>query len=188
MGQVPDDDERKRFESLYEDYRLQVLAYCMRRASSADAPDVCSETFLVAWRRLADIPQPPETLPYIYGIAARVLANQTRALRRRARLERKLQSLGVVVAPDPATLVLRSARNQEVAAAVRRLKSTDREIVMLYAWEELPRQMIAQMMGMTRAAVDQRIHRSYQRLARILEPALDTPTTHSPPIAERGGT
>ena len=26
MGQVPDTDERKRFESLYEDSRLQVLA------------------------------------------------------------------------------------------------------------------------------------------------------------------
>ena len=85
----------------------------MRRASSTDAPDVCSEIFLVAWRRLAIIPQPMETLLYIYGIAARVLANQTRSLRHRARLEGKLQSLGVVVAPDPATQVLRTARNQK---------------------------------------------------------------------------
>ena len=56
-------------------------------------------------------------------------------------------------------------------AALRRLKPKDREIVMLYAWEDLPRDTIAEMMGMTRAAIDQRIYRSYQRLAQMLGPA-----------------
>jgi hypothetical protein len=51
-------------------------------------------------------------------------------------------------------------RNDRVIAAVRRLKPKDREIVMLYAWEDLPRDTIAEMMGMTGAAVDQRIYRA----------------------------
>jgi DNA-directed RNA polymerase specialized sigma24 family protein len=42
-----------------------------------------------------------------------------------------------------------------VVAAVNRLKPKDREIVKLYAWEDLPRDIIAEMMGMTRAAIDQ---------------------------------
>jgi RNA polymerase sigma factor (sigma-70 family) len=75
-----------------------------------------------------------------------------------------------------------------VAAALEKLKPKDREIVRLYAWEDLPRDAIAEMMGMTRAAIDQRIHRSYQRLARILEPTLETSAIKSPPIAEKGGT
>jgi RNA polymerase sigma-70 factor (ECF subfamily) len=66
--------------------------------------------------------------------------------------------------------VAQSAHHQEVVAAVRRLKPKDREIVMLYAWEDLSRETIAEMMGMTRSALDQRIHRANQRLARILEP------------------
>ena len=188
MGKFPSDDDRKYFESLYEEYRLQVLAYCARRTTSTDAADICSETFLVVWRRLRDIPRPPETLPYIYGIARRQLTNQMRTIHRRSRLEAKLQSLGVATVPDPSTVVLQSARNQEVVAAVRRLKPKDREIVMLVAWEELSRAVIAQMMGMTKTAVDQRIHRSYRRLAQILDPALIPSIPTSPPVAEKGGT
>ena len=69
----------------------------------------------------------------------------------------------------------------------RRLREIpkDREIVMLYAWEDLPRETIAQMMGMTRSALDQRIHRANQRLARMLEPQAEP--IPSPPIAQEGG-
>jgi RNA polymerase sigma-70 factor (ECF subfamily) len=160
----------------------------MRRTRSADAADACAETFLVAWRRIDDIPPPPETIPYLYGIAGRVLSNQLRSLHRRSRLDAKLRNLGVAPPAEPSALILQSSRNQEVAAALEKLKPKDREIVRLYAWEDLPRDAIAEMMGMTRAAIDQRIHRSYQRLARILEPTLETSAIKSPPIAEKGGT
>jgi RNA polymerase sigma factor (sigma-70 family) len=188
MQQVPSGNTRAEFESVYGEHRLRVLAYCMRRTNSADAADACAETFLVAWRRADDIPPPPKTLPYLYGIAGRVLSNQLRALHRRSRLDAKLRNLGVAPPVDPAALIVQSARDQEVAAAVQKLKPKDREIVMLHAWEDLPRDTIAAMLGMTRAAVDQRIHRSYQRLARTLEPILDTRAVNSPPIAEKGGT
>jgi RNA polymerase sigma-70 factor (ECF subfamily) len=175
----------RRFEDLYQEHRLEVLAYCARRLDRHDAVDACSETFLVAWRRLDDIPPPPESLPYLYGIANKVVSNQFRSLRRRGRLDARLAALGLPVAPDPSLLVVQNARAQEIVAAVRRLKPKDREIVMLYAWEDLSRETIARMMGMTRSALDQRIHRANQRLARILEPGQDK--VPSPPIAQEGG-
>ena len=176
--------EQQRFEDLYEKHRLEVLAYCTRRLGRIDAADACSETFLVAWRRLDDLPPPPKTLPYLYGIAGKVVSNQFRSLRRRGRLDARLTALGVSVAPDPSVLVVQSSHDQEVVAAVRKLKPKDREIVMLYAWEDLPRETIAEMMGMTRSALDQRIHRANQRLARILAPKIhSTPPT----IAQEGG-
>jgi RNA polymerase sigma factor (sigma-70 family) len=176
---------QRQFEDLYEDYRLDVMAYCVRRLGSHDASDACSETFLVAWRRLDDVPPPPESLPYLYGIANRVVSNQFRSLRRRGRLDARLAALGVSVAPDPSLLVVQTSRAEEIVAAVRRLAPKDREIVMLYAWEDLPRETIAQMMGMTRSALDQRIHRANQRLARMLEPQAES--IPSPPIAQEGG-
>jgi RNA polymerase sigma-70 factor (ECF subfamily) len=91
----------------------------------------------------------------------------------------------VSVVPDPSLLVVQSARAQEILAAVRRLKPKDREIVMLYAWEDLSRETIARMMGMTRSALDQRIHRANKRLAQILEPGPEL--IPSPPIAQEGG-
>lgn len=172
---------------LYAEHRLEVLAYCTRRMRAAEASDACSETFLMAWRRIDDIPPPPGALPYLYGIARRVVANHLRTLRRASRLEKKLQSLGVAPPPEPSALVLQSFRNREVIAALQRLKPKDREIVMLYTWEALPRQTIAEIMGMTRSAIDQRIHRSYQRLARTLGPGQQAHPLPSPPIAEKGG-
>ena len=58
---------------------------------------------------------------------------------------------------------------------------------MLDAWEDLPRVTIAEMMGMTRSAIDQRIHRVYQRLARMLQSSVEMPAAIVPPIAEEGG-
>jgi RNA polymerase sigma-70 factor, ECF subfamily len=187
MGTVSRERQR-RFESLYDAHRLNVLAYCTRRVSAADASDACSETFLVAWRRLDDVPIPPKTLPYLYGIAANVIANQRRTLHRRVRLHEKLGALGVEPPAEPSVVLLQKATDRQVVAAVRRLKPVDREIVMLYAWEDLPREVIADMMQMSRAAIDQRIHRAYERLARVLEPALETRAVNTPPIAREGGT
>jgi RNA polymerase sigma-70 factor (ECF subfamily) len=187
MGMVSCEEQR-RFESLYDAHRLSVLAYCTRRVNTADASDACSETFLVAWRRIDDVPLPPNTLPYLYGIAARVIANQRRTLHRRTRLHEKLGALGVVPPAEPSVVLLQQSSDRQVVAAVRRLKPVDREIVMLYAWEDLPRDVIADMMQMSRAAVDQRIHRAYERLARVLEPALKPRASNPPPIAGEGGT
>jgi RNA polymerase sigma-70 factor (ECF subfamily) len=186
MIMATDQDDRT-FEHIYERYSLAILAYCVRRASHEVAADASSETFLVAWRRLDQIPPEPKTLPYLYGVAARVLANQRRSLHRKNKLDTKLAILGITSVPDPAVIVARKAQDAEVVEAVRRLNPKDREIVMLYTWEELPREAIAEMMGMTKTAVDQRIHRSYQRLARSLAHAVTTNALQSPLVAEEGG-
>jgi RNA polymerase sigma-70 factor (ECF subfamily) len=85
-------------------------------------------------------------------------------------------------------VVVLSADDRVVSDAVQRLKPVDREIVMLDVWEDLSRAEIAEVMGMTKAAVDQRIHRAYQKLSRALEPVLEISSLNSPPIAEEGVT
>jgi RNA polymerase sigma factor (sigma-70 family) len=186
MTTTADMARRARFEAIWAEHSLKVRAYCIRRVASHDADDVAAEIFLVVWRRIDEIPPPPKTLLYIYGIAGKVVSNHTRSFRRKSRLDEKLRNLGVAPPVDPAFLVVQSSDDADVAAAVRNLSRKDREIVMLYAWEDLPRDDIAQIMGMTRSAVDQRIHRSYQRLARALQPLIKP--IPSPPVAEEGGT
>ncbi|MGN6791455.1 MAG: RNA polymerase sigma factor, partial [Streptosporangiaceae bacterium] len=51
------DDHRRRFETIYAESFGPVLGYALRRTENADdAADVVAETFLTAWRRLADVP------------------------------------------------------------------------------------------------------------------------------------
>jgi RNA polymerase sigma-70 factor (ECF subfamily) len=181
-----DIERRTRFEAIWAEHSPKVRAYCIRRVPSHEADDVCAEIFLVIWRRIDDVPPAPKTLLYIYGIAGKVVSNHSRSFRRKSRLDEKLRNLGVAPPADPAFLVVQGSDDAAVATAVRGLSGRDREIVMLYAWEDLPRDDIAQIMGMSRAAVDQRIHRSYQRLARVLEPMIKP--LPSPPVAEEGAT
>ena len=103
-------DAQRRFETLYDAHRLEVLADCARRVRAAQAGDACAETFLVAWRRMDAVPPPPKTLPYLYGIAARVIANQRRTLHRRSRLHHRLSALGVTPPADPCLLYVQGER------------------------------------------------------------------------------
>ena len=73
----------RQFEAIFSAAYPRVLGYAIRRTSDrAAAEDAVSETFLVAWRRLDDVPA--EALPWLLGVARKVLANQRRAAGRRA--------------------------------------------------------------------------------------------------------
>ncbi len=77
----------ERFRVLYDDAYPRVMAYALRRARTReDALDVVAETMLVVWRRLDQIPTDRRRLPWVFGVARRVLANQYRAVPRRDRL------------------------------------------------------------------------------------------------------
>jgi RNA polymerase sigma-70 factor (ECF subfamily) len=70
----------ERFRQLYDLHAGLVLAYFKRRTDSETAQDCTAETFLVAWRRIDAVPD--EALPWLYGVARRVLQNQGRRGRR----------------------------------------------------------------------------------------------------------
>jgi DNA-directed RNA polymerase specialized sigma24 family protein len=56
-GQLSERLAEASFRRLYADHGRQILAYAQRRAGDPeDAADVVAETFLVAWRRLEDVP------------------------------------------------------------------------------------------------------------------------------------
>src|ERR1700733_1908946 len=76
------EERRLRLEALFIAHADDVLAYAQRRSDAETADDVLSEVFVVAWRRLEEVPADP--LPWLLACARRVLANQRRAERRRA--------------------------------------------------------------------------------------------------------
>jgi RNA polymerase sigma-70 factor (ECF subfamily) len=148
-----------------------VLAYCLRRTSEHDAYDATSEVFSVAWRRLGDIPRGDKELAWLYGVARKVLSRQWRSAGRFRKLVDKVGSQPSPTAPDVATVVVRKAEYDLVLEAATTLRQPDQEILRLAAWEGLPHAHIAEILEISVAAVDQRLHRAKKRLAAAFESA-----------------
>ncbi len=167
MGR-PDADLEAAFRCLFARHHRHVLAYALRRTDQrADAEDVVAGTFAVAWRRFADAPEEQLRLAWLYAIAARVLANQRRSLRRLSALRSRLRELSRAEAPGRGELA-------EVVAALRELRPEEQEILRLAAWEGLTSAELAVALGCSENAATIRLHRARKRLAEQLakeEPA-----------------
>lgn len=158
------DERERRVAHLYERYSPHIASYAGRRVASCDAPDIVAETFLTAWRRADDIPDEPHALPWLYGVARRVLANQRRGSQRRSKLHERLAH----EVPRGQTDVCRlevTNRFDRVSEAIDGLSDTDAELIRLTAWDGLTPGEIAESMGIEPNAARQRLHRARRRLA-----------------------
>jgi RNA polymerase sigma-70 factor (ECF subfamily) len=142
--------------------------------------------FVVAWRRIDEVPPAGEVRAWLIGVAFRVLSNQRRSASRRARLFERV-SRDRAWAPMPDEQLLRNEEDREVIEALSRLSRTDREIVQLTLWEELSPMQIAGVLGISRGAVDQRFSRAKKRLARQLEGHRLMTRSATQPVAKEGG-
>jgi RNA polymerase sigma-70 factor (ECF subfamily) len=139
-----------------------VLAYALRRTTKEEAEEVVAETFVVAWRRLNEVPDDP--IPWLLGVARRVLANQRRATGRRKALDQRLASASRstgVVTPDPAEEV---AARMALDGALAQLSEWDREALLLVVWDGLDNRKAAQVMNCSAATFALRLHRARRRL------------------------
>lgn len=150
-----------RFRSMFARYHPAVYGYAARRVGRNDAADVAAETFTVAWRRLAGVPEEPDTLPWLYGVARNVVANLERSRRRTARLVAKQASY----APAPTV----SETPADLAGALGALSEGDREVLLLAAWEGLNPAQLGRVLGCTASAAAVRLHRARARLASAME-------------------
>jgi RNA polymerase sigma factor (sigma-70 family) len=173
MGPSPSNSEvlRDRFEASFRGHYRDVLAFSLRRLSNrAAAEDAASETFATAWRRRDQIPA-DDSLPWLYAVALRVIANQRRSAQRKQRLHGRVVSdsrTGQGVAPDPADRVI---ERTAFFAAFSRLRETDKEILRLVAWDGLEPDRAAQVLDCTPATFRVRLHRARGRLEKQMERA-----------------
>ncbi len=161
-------DDQERFRCLYEAYYGAVSAYARRRLPDGDlAQDAVSETFLVAWRRLADVPAGADTLPWLYGVARRVIANQRRGTQRRTELSNRLAREWLPGTGVEAGVLFDDER-RTVLSALLRLREGDQEILRLSVWEELSHRQIGLVVGCSEATVAVRLHLARNRLGKEL--------------------
>jgi RNA polymerase sigma-70 factor (ECF subfamily) len=160
-------DEIK-FRAAYQAHTRALLGYALRRtATPADAADVVAETMLTAWRRLDVVPEEPETILWLYGVARNVIANGDRTQRRQRRLAEKLRSqlddaLQAPTVVDPALAA-------QVAAAMKsQLTPVEHEVLTLTAAEQLSPAEIAVVLDMKQNTVRTHLHRARNKLRSAL--------------------
>jgi len=177
-------DEEVRFAEFYRRYGKQLHAYCARRTHGSQAADAVSETFLVAWKKIEEVPSGEATLPWLYGVAYRVLSHQWRHRARSRRLIEKLQGFPDIEPPSPDLLLVRNEEYRLVLKASSRLRPIDQEILRLTLWEELSHADVAVVLGIEAAAVKQRAYRARRNLANEYQRLIKDP---QPPAAQKGG-
>jgi RNA polymerase sigma-70 factor (ECF subfamily) len=156
-------DPQGRFEALYAAHNAAVRTYVRRRVDSQDADDVVADVFVIAWRRLRDVPE--DSLPWLLGVARRVMANRWRgatrdaALRDRMRFERPRLAPSASMTPDS---------RQEVLRALSTMREKDRETLLLVAWEGLEPAQAAKVLGVNPNTFSARLSRARRRFDRAL--------------------
>lgn len=161
-------DREERFDRLWRDHAQAVLRYTRRRVVPADVDDVVAETFVVAWRRLDEVPE--EALPWLLGVARGVSANAARSVRRRDALASRVAATGEhdPRRAGPATDALDA--DDRAGTALRSLSDADRELLTLIAWDGLSHAEAATVMGCSSGALKVRLHRARKRFTRLLGP------------------
>ena len=154
-----------------------VRRYLARRTDPADVDDALVETLTIVWRRHREV-EPTLLLPWVYGVARGVLANQYRGRRRRAALSERFRTLDAPRSVVPGPDALLAERDPDLAAACARLSEMDAELIRLWAWEDLAPAEIAVVTGLTADAVSIRLHRAKAKLRTLLsERTIGVPNT-----------
>jgi RNA polymerase sigma-70 factor, ECF subfamily len=152
---------RERFEALFRRHVGAVTAYAMRRIGPGAADDVVSETFLVAWRRLEDVPH--DALPWLYSVARRALANAYRSRSRGEALTSRLAD--AVQAGLPASDVAEDVLERRIMRqAFDTLRPAERELLMLVAWDGLSNEHAAKSLEISVETFAVRLHRARKHL------------------------
>lgn len=146
-------------EAIFREHYEAVLAFARRRAPLQVADDVAAETFAIAWRKANKIPRDP--LPWLLGIARRVLATQRRSIQRRSRLRQRLAETMECVGPT-------GGLDAGLGEALSQLSERDREALLLVAWEGLTPREAAAVVGLTPTGFSVRLHRARRRLRTAL--------------------
>ena len=172
------------FRELYHATFDAVRRFCLRRLPAADVNDAVSEVYLVAWRRFDEVPSDREPLPWLYGVARNVVRHVDRSNRRRHRLAAKVLRQPTITAPSADVVVVRRAEDEESLRALSELSETDREVVLLRAWEGLSAPEIAAALGISRSAAEKRLSRASRRLERLIGDRRSTTTPRPMPARE----
>ena len=143
------------FETFYNDHYRAVSRYVARRVPANSFDGVVAATFVIAWRKFTSVPNP--SLAWLYRIAGFEVARERELLGRQPQTA-ELNDLDLIDT-TPLEDVL------DVSKAFSQLSESDAELLRLVYWENLSRNEIADVLGLSVNAVNVRYHRALERVS-----------------------
>lgn len=174
---------------LYADHAAAVLGWVIRLGGPGlDAEDIAQEVFIVALRAAPRFRGEAQVSTWLFGITRRVLANA----RRRAAL-RRFVGLGQISEPASAERTDEAAIRREQRAAIQRalerLRSRQREVLVLVDLEERSAPEVAGMLQVPVGTVYSRLHAARRAFRSALRrEGIEAPGAHDNVIPLRGRT
>jgi RNA polymerase sigma factor (sigma-70 family) len=169
--------EPDRFAGVFDRHYAEIHGFVARRLGAGLADDLASETFLIAFdRRRRYHREQPSARPWLYGIAANLVARHHRAELRRYRALARVEKPAAVDGDDErvAGRLDAGALRGRLAAALLQIAKRDREVLLLVAWGQLSCEEAAQALGIPAGTARSRLHRARQRVRAALEGHDDT--------------
>lgn len=160
-------DREAEFSRLYELAYTDVLRFIQRRAGPDHAEDIVHEAFLVAWRRLDDLPSKPgDARAWLFATARNCLLNSQRGQARQGALAVRVAARTPTFADAETEL---SHQRIDLASAWQRLRPEYQEILALAIWEDLSSSQAGQVLGISSAAYRIRLYRARKSLRHELD-------------------
>lgn len=164
MQRLRDGDARA-FDQLFARHAEAIHRFLTHRVGdAARAEDLTQETFLSLVRARDRFTPGRAFRNWVYAIAVNAARQELRSkLRERSRLRALDTSSGTAGAND-------GVEQRAVRQALGQLSESQREVLVLHAYEGMTFAEIAQVLGSTGIAVRVRAHRAYRRLRELLRP------------------
>jgi RNA polymerase sigma-70 factor (ECF subfamily) len=162
--------DRDAFGPLVQRYQAQILALCLRMTGSReDAADVAQQAFVQAYKHLDGYDPEQPFRPWLFRIATNECIGFLRRSGRHKAVsgDAALEQVSDPEAGAPALVEL-AEDHEQVRRAVSALPPPYRTVVVLYYFQELGYQDIAEQTGLPVGTIGTQLFRAKQLLRRLL--------------------
>jgi RNA polymerase sigma-70 factor (ECF subfamily) len=163
------------FGAVFDRHHERIHRYLSRRLGTDLADELAAETFAVAFakRRRFDTAAFDDAGPWLFGIATRLAQRHWRREERELRAFARTGSDPAAPsdAEGAAARADSAAAGPALAAALATLTRDERDVLLLFAWEDLGYPEIAAALSISPGTVKSRLHRARRRVRQSLAAA-----------------
>lgn len=161
--------DRGAFGQIYKLYFAKIYRYCEFNLNDKDeAQDICQETFVKAWRSIKKF----DTKRANWSIQAFLFTIARNLIIDRSRKKKELHLDGYLELTSGEDIYEGFERKNNVdivKKAISRLEESERQIIILRYFEDMDTKEIANILGINDGAVRVRLHRTMEKLRKIVE-------------------